>query len=179
MCTEHTADNNRPEPDIRPIDPVNGKFVNVEPASSEDAEDLVALRIVAMRPSLERLGRFDPQRARDRFLASFTPAYTRHLVVGARRVGFVVVRPEAGHLRLDHLYVAPAHQGQGIGAAALAVVFADADAQGMSVRVGALRESDSNRFYARHGFELVEETEWDNYYVRAPAIGARDGASTG
>ena len=155
------------------------KSVNFEPASSEDAEDLVALRIVAMRPSLEQLGRFNPQRARDRFLASFTPAYTWHLVVEGRRVGFVVVRPQAGHLLLDHLYVTPAHQGEGIGAAAIAVVLANADAQRMPVRVGALRESDSNRFYARHGFELVEETEWDNYYVRAPAIGAKDGVSIG
>jgi hypothetical protein len=36
----------------------------------------------------------------------------------------------------------------------------------MSLRVGVLRESDANRFYQRHGFELVDAGEWDNYYVR-------------
>ena len=45
-------------------------------------------------------------------------------------------------------------------------VFAEADAQGKSIRVGALRESESNHFYAKHGFKLVEQAEWDNYYVR-------------
>jgi len=35
------------------------------------------------------------------------------------------------------------------------------------MRVGALRDSDSNRFYARHGFQLVERGEFDNYYVRS------------
>ncbi len=35
-----------------------------------------------------------------------------------------------------------------------------------TLRVGALEQSDSNRFYERHGFELVEVGEWDNYYVR-------------
>jgi hypothetical protein len=77
------------------------KSVYFEPASSADAEQLVALRIAAMQPSLERLGRFDPQRARDRFLANFDPARTQHLVVDGQRVGFLVVRPQAGHLLLE------------------------------------------------------------------------------
>ncbi|MGJ7498309.1 GNAT family N-acetyltransferase [Variovorax sp. RT4R15] len=153
--------------------------VHFEPASARDAEDLAALRVIAMRPSLERVGRFDPQRARDRFLANFTPASTRHLVVEGHRVGFVVVRHLGDHLLLDHLYVHPAQQGKGIGATVLAVVFADADAQGMPVRVGALRASESNRFYVRHNFEPVEEAEWDNYYLRMPAVEPENGGSGG
>ena len=35
----------------------------------------------------------------------------------------------------------------------------------MDVRVGPLRDSDANRFYARQGFVLVEQSEWDLYYV--------------
>lgn len=38
-----------------------------------------------------------------------------------------------------------------------------------ALRVGALRGSDANRFYVRHGFQLVQEDTWDNYYVR-PAV---------
>ena len=132
----------------------------------DDFEALVAIRIDAMRESLERIGRFDPVRARDRFRAGFTAEHTRHIVVDAERVGFVVVKPQGNELLLDHLYVKPGAQGRGIGAAVLGLVFAEADALGLPVRVGALRESDSNRFYARHGFELVERGEFDNYYVR-------------
>ena len=139
-----------------------------EPASPDDADELVALRIAAMRESLERVGRFDPARARARFLSTFAPEHTRHLMVGSQRAGFVVLRPATDHLLLDHLYIHPTHQGKGIGAAVLAALFAQADAEGQPLRVGALRESDSNRFYARHGFELVEQGEWDNYYVRKP-----------
>lgn len=69
-------------------------------------------------------------------------------------------------LLLDRLYVHPLHQGRGIGAAVLAQVVVEADAAGVPVRVGALRESASNRFYARHGFVEVEQGEFDNYYVR-------------
>ena len=120
-----------------------------------------------MRESLERIGRFDPQRARDRFLSGFDPARTRHVLLEGQRVGFVVVRAQDDGLLLDHLYVAPHAQGRGVGAAVMAKVLADADARGLPVRVGALRGSDANRFYARHGFALVEQGEWDNVYRRS------------
>jgi RimJ/RimL family protein N-acetyltransferase len=126
-----------------------------------------------MRESLERIGRFDPVRARERFLGGFSPEHTRHVTLGGERVGFVVVKPIEDGLLLDHLYIASAFQRRGIGAVVLAGVFAQADAQAKPLRVGALRGSDSNRFYQRHGFELVEEADWDNYYVRAcraPAV---------
>ena len=32
--------------------------------------------------------------------------------------------------------------------------------------MGALRGSDSNRFYQRHGFVQIEESEWDIEYLR-------------
>lgn len=125
-----------------------------------------------MRESLERIGRFDPVRARERFLSTFTPALTRHVVAigaGRARAGFVVVRPQDGHLLLEHLYFRQRFQSQGYGTAVLNQVFVDADRQSMDVRVGALKDSDANRFYARHGFVLVEQSEWDLYYVRRRA----------
>lgn len=139
-------------------------------ARSDDFEELVCLRIEAMRESLERIGRFDPVRARERFRVGFAPELTRHILCNGERVGFVAVSPVPSGLSLDHLYVAPRHQGGGIGSAVLAIVLAEADAAGLAVRVGALRESDSHRFYVRHGFIRSEEGEWDIYYVRQPRV---------
>jgi len=144
----------------------SGPSVTFSVATEADGEALVALRIEAMRESLARIGRFDPVRARERFLSGFSPRHTRHIELGGERVGFFVVKPFEQGLLLDHVYVHPHHQGKGIGAAVLAQVFAEADAQGCCVRVGALRGSGSNRFYARHGFVQVEQSEFDNYYVR-------------
>jgi hypothetical protein len=62
-------------------------------ATPDDFEALVALRIAAMRESLERIGRFDPVRARERFAAGFAAACTRHIEANGERVGFVVVKP--------------------------------------------------------------------------------------
>ena len=140
------------------------RFTPVEPA---DFEALAALRIEAMRASLERLGRFDPSRARERLRAGFSPEHTRHIEQAGVRVGFFVVKPRDDGLHLEHLYLHPAAQGRGLGAAVLAHVFAQADALGLAVHVGALRGSDSNRFYQRHGFRLVAQDEFDLRYVRA------------
>ncbi len=146
------------------------------PACGEDFENLLALRIAAMRPSLERIGRFDPQRARERLHASYDAAATRVIVMEGRDIGFVAVKllpPESSAgLLLDHLYLHPDWQGRGLGAWALRQVIIDADAAGLPLHVGALRGSDANRFYRKHGFVHSAESEWDIYYVRpvsAPA----------
>ena len=146
--------------------PVNIAFSDT---TQSDADTLVAIRIAAMRESLERIGRFDPQRARERFLASFVPALCRFIEVDGAQSGFILIRPQADHWLLDHLYILPEHQGKGIGGAVLQDVFAIADAQRMPIRVGALRGSDSNRFYQRYGFVQTDEGEWDIYYVRQPS----------
>ncbi|MDP5239361.1 GNAT family N-acetyltransferase [Uliginosibacterium sp. 31-16] len=135
---------------------------------SQDAEALVTLRIAAMRPSLEKAGRFDAQRARERFLAGFQSEHTQWILCDGQVAGFLVVKPQADTLLLDHLYIHPDFQNRQLGATALQHVFARADAANLPVRVGALRGSDSNHFYQRHGFVQCDETEWDIYYLRQP-----------
>lgn len=142
--------------------------LSYEPAVAADLDALVALRIEAMRESLERVGRFDPARARERFASSFEPARTRHLLLDGQRVGFVVVKPRPDGLLLDHLYLRPDAQGQGVGSRVLADVLAEADAQGLPLHVGVLRDSVANAFYARRGFQKVGEAQWDLYYRRDP-----------
>ena len=144
----------------------------LQPATEEDFEELLALRLAAMRESLEHLGRFDPERSRARFRASFSPMHTRHILFDAERVGFVAVKPQAHGLLLDHFYLHPRAQGHGLGAAVLRQICADADRAGLSLSVGALRGSAANRFYERHGFVRVGQTEFDIHYERATRPGS-------
>ncbi len=137
------------------------------PAGDGDFEALLSLRLAAMRESLERLGRFDPQRARERLSRGFQPAHTRHILRGDELVGFVVVVPRDDGWQLDHLYVHPSAQGEGVGSWVLEQVLAEADAVHQPVSVTALKHSDANRFYQRHGFDLQAEGEWDWFYLRA------------
>jgi GNAT superfamily N-acetyltransferase len=152
-----------------PVTANQNPHVRLVPAQPSDLDDLVAIRIEAMRESLERVGRFDPVRARERFVSGFEARDTRYIKVSGEKVGFVVVRRLPHELLLDHLYVRPSAQGSGIGAAVLARVFSEADAVALPIKVGALKESASNRFYTRHGFQFVESGEFDNYYARVNA----------
>jgi ribosomal protein S18 acetylase RimI-like enzyme len=135
-----------------------------------DFDELVELRIATMRESLERLGRFDPERARERLRKSFYPDESRFIVLAGQRVGFYTFRRADDGLHLDHLYVHPRVQAVGLGSAVLRQLLAQADAAQLPVRLNALRDSAANRFYQRHGFIQSSEDEWDIYYVRSPHL---------
>lgn len=64
--------------------------VMLVPAQQNDLDDVVAIRIEARCESLERVGRFDLIRARERFLSGFEACNTHHIEVFGNRVGFVV-----------------------------------------------------------------------------------------
>jgi GNAT superfamily N-acetyltransferase len=130
------------------------------PVADADFEAMLALRIDALRESLERLGRFSPEVARARLRSQFRPEWMQHLVVGGERVGYFTVEPREGELRLHHLYLKPAAQGQGIGA----WVIDQVKARGLPITLAALRESRANDFYRRHGFKVVQEQDFDIEY---------------
>jgi GNAT superfamily N-acetyltransferase len=141
---------------------------SLEPVAHEDFEAMLALRIDALRESLERLGRFDLQRARERLAKQFDPPAMRHIVrhasFGAERIGYVTVRPVDDALRVEHLYIRPGAQGQGAGAWAIEQAKMQARAQGRDLTLAALKLSDANRFYMRHGFRPMSEREFDIEY---------------
>ncbi len=129
-----------------------------------DGESLAQLRISAMKESLEFIGRFDPQRARNRFLEKFSKERTRKIMVEDKLAGFYVLNINADHLHIDHLYLHPDYQGYGFGGSILSLIKQRAKSEGLSIRLGALRESRSNDFYKKHGFRYTHEEEWDIYY---------------
>ena len=144
-----------------------GPAFRFAPVTDADFEDLLALRIAVMRASLERLGRFDPDTARARFRRTFRPADTRRIVVGGVNAGCVAFWSEPPDaMRVEHFYLAPVFQRLGLGGAVLRALFDEAPRATLRIRVGALRGSDANRFYARHGFVPVSESEWDIEHER-------------
>jgi GNAT superfamily N-acetyltransferase len=141
---------------------------SLQPATADDFEDLLALRLRAMRASLTQLGRYDESRARERLAQGFAPEHTQHIVVAGQRVGFLVLKRLSHALRLDHLYIDPPMQRRGIGSQALGWVCRQADDQLLPVELVALKGSDANRFYQRHGFALTADGTWDHDYIRMP-----------
>lgn len=134
------------------------------PVSAADFEALLALRLAAMRPSLEALGRYDEARARQRLAANFAAEHSRWILQDGEAIGWYAIRPAADHLSLDHLYLLPEHSGQGIGGRILQQLQAQARQLQLPIRLGALQGSAANLFYQRHGFVRTAEEEWDIYY---------------
>ena len=141
----------------------------LQPAQAADFEDLLALRLRAMRQSLSDLGRYDEQRARERLAAGFVPDATWHIAVDGKRVGFMVLKRLSHALRLDHFYIDPSAQRRGIGSTVLRQVCEQADAELLPIELCALKGSDANRFYLWHGFAVTGDGEWDHDYLRMPA----------
>ncbi len=150
-----------------------GRDSDVEPAlqpvRADDFESLLALRIRAMQPSLQALGRFDPERARERFAATFLPEFMQHIVFKGQQVGCVSLRPKPGALRIDHLYIDPAWQRQRIGTWVMDWACATADLRQQTLQLAVLQGSDANRFYQRHQFFELKRGEFDIELRRAPA----------
>ncbi|SCD30755.1 Ribosomal protein S18 acetylase RimI [Streptomyces sp. TverLS-915] len=144
-------------------------------ATAADLDVLVEIRAEVMRPDLERLGRYDAHRVRQRLRDSFAPAHTSAILCGGALAGCVTFRPaeDGGHW-LEHFYLAPRHQGRGLGGAVLRSLLGRADAGAVSLHV--LRGSAAQRLYARHGFAVEDEGPVDVLMVR-PADGARPEAA--
>lgn len=141
----------------------------LRPATGADLEPLVELRAVVLRADLERLGRYDDHRVRQRLRDTFSAQYTSIVDVDGEPAGSVTVRPTDGGLLLEHFYLAPRHQGRGLGSAVLREVLGRADARGAVVRLNVLQGSAARRLYERHGFGLDGEDAVDVFMVRQPA----------
>ena len=136
-------------------------------AVDSDAQWIAELRARVLRPDLERLGRFDPDRVRKRFLSAFDPGVTQVVLVGGQEAGSIAVRPEEGSLWIEHFYLRAECQGKGIGSLVLRSEL-DASHGDRPFRLNVLRGSRAQALYERHGFVVESEDAVDVFMVRHP-----------
>ncbi|MGO4754932.1 GNAT family N-acetyltransferase [Streptomyces sp. 2MCAF27] len=135
-------------------------------------EAIAELRATVMRADLERLGRYDEHRVRQRLRDSFSARHTSIIMADGELAGCVTVRPAEGSRTteamqwLEHFYLAPHWQGRGLGSAVLRTVLERTDAQGVSVGLNVLQGSAARRLYERHGFVMEAEDPIDVFMVR-------------
>ncbi|MGW8794059.1 GNAT family N-acetyltransferase [Streptomyces althioticus] len=141
----------------------------MRPASAADVGPVADLRAVVLREDLERLGRYDERRVRQRLRDGFTPAHTWVIEVGGLFGGCVSLRPGADAHWLEHFYLSPRLQGSGIGTAVLRELLERCDREGTLVRLNVLQGSRARRLYERHGFIRESEDPVDVFMVPEPA----------
>lgn len=137
-------------------------------AAREDSNLLADIRVEAMSPSLEAVGRFDPMRARNRFLDQFDPCATYKIVRNDLVIGFFVLKDRKGCILLDHLYVVGAAQGQGIGRDVVAYAKSHSNEAALPLQLCALNGSKANDFYLENGFEVTRIDDLDTHYEYRP-----------
>ncbi|MFI5529780.1 GNAT family N-acetyltransferase [Kitasatospora sp. NPDC051853] len=135
-------------------------------ASVSDVEAVAELRATVLRPDLERLGRYDPQRVRQRLRDGFDPDHTWVVEVDGAFAGCVALRPAEDCHWLEHFYLDPHHQGAGIGSGVLRRLLERCDRTRTPVRLNVLQGSPAQRLYERHGFTVEAEDPVDVFMAR-------------
>ncbi|MEG3134954.1 GNAT family N-acetyltransferase [Rouxiella sp. T17] len=138
--------------------------MDFEEVRVEEGNLLADLRAIAMKPSLEALGRFNEHTVRSRFLDAFVPADSIKLTINGKLAGFFVLRNRTDHLYLDHLYIHPEFQNRKLGQAVIQYVRKEAAQRQLPIRLGALRGSPANPFYLKNNFIKIGESDFDIYY---------------
>jgi GNAT superfamily N-acetyltransferase len=137
--------------------------------ATTDIEPLADLRAMVMRPDLERLGRYDEHRVRQRLRDSLSPQHTSIILVDGEFAGSITLRPSDDRQWLEHFYLAPHRQGRGLGSAILRSILEQTDAQGATVSLNVLQGSAARRLYERHGFVMESGDPVDVFMVRPPS----------
>ncbi len=123
----------------------------MRPAILADAQWMADLKAMAMRPDLERLGYWDFNWARERFLDTYVVENTSVIVLDGQIAGCIAVRPESDALWIEHFYLYPHAQGQGLGGDVLENVMRTHHEQ-RPFMLAIDRGSAVRRLSERHGF---------------------------
>lgn len=151
-------------------------IMELRTATATDLAWIVELRARVLRDDLDRLGRYDPIRVRQRMRDAFRPEFTRVIVCEDEAVGSIAVRDEVDARWIEHFYIDPSAQNRGIGTEVLTLVLADPDPR--PHRLNVLRGSPARRLYERHGFVVESEDDVDIWMTRPSSpISANAGSS--
>ncbi|WP_255546708.1 GNAT family N-acetyltransferase [Glaciihabitans sp. dw_435] len=142
--------------------------VTLRPATVDDFEWIVELKSRVLFDDLSRLGRWNPERVRQRLAAAFRPENTSIILADGRPVGSVSVRREPSEKWIEAFYIDANYQGRGIGSEVLrGILTSHADA--LPFRLNVLQGSAARRLYERYGFVWEADDPIDVFLVRHPA----------
>lgn len=138
--------------------PEHGSGWSLRLATGNDAQWMADLKAEVMRADLQRLGYWDRDWARQRFLDAFVAANTSVVVTGGEVAGCIAVRGEPGAWWIEHFYLRAETQGRGLGGQVLRHVMAEHD-DGRPFRLALDRGSRVRALYERQGFVHVGDDD--------------------
>ncbi|MDQ0193191.1 GNAT family N-acetyltransferase [Paenibacillus wynnii] len=139
------------------------KEITLRKSQNSDVETLANLRAIVLRDDLTRLGRFDEEKVRQRFRNAFEAVYTWIIEADASFVGCIAFKPTLEGFLLEHFYIQPLYQGNGVGSQVLKKLLEQNDVKGKRVTLNVLQGSSARRLYERFGFKVDREDPIDVY----------------
>lgn len=95
------------------MDTITEPAWTLRPAEPADLEAMTELRALVMRPDLERLGRYDEHRVRQRLRDIFAPEHTSVVLADGEFAGCVTMRPVEDGWWLENFYLSPRSMARG------------------------------------------------------------------
>lgn len=142
--------------------------LSLRPSTEADLPWLLDLRVQALKPDLERLGRFNEERVRQRMREAFQPAQTRIILRSGGDVGSITVRVDGQERWIEHFYLQASARGRGIGTLVLRIVLAE-PFRG-STRLNVLQGSAARTLYERHSFVVDASDDIDAWMTWRPDL---------
>lgn len=142
--------------------------VALRKAGPGDREFAYEVRRTAFRRYVEKVEGWDDARERRRHAQRFEAQDFRVVTVDGADVGIValVVAPDC--VKLNQMFILPAHQGREIGRRCMVLVLEEARGLGRPVRLRVLKINPWARaFYERLGFRRTGETDTHDLLERA------------
>jgi N-acetylglutamate synthase-like GNAT family acetyltransferase len=136
------------------------------PATEAGFEYVLDLSIRTMRPHLERIGRYDPERRRARMRQHLDAGSLRLIERDGAVLGCCGLHDRGTLMELHSVFLEPALQGRGLGAEVFAALRAAHPGRGWWIEV--LKESPARRFWERQGFVLTGDAPFD-WILERPA----------
>lgn len=138
----------------------------LRPAAEADFEPMLALSIRVMRPHLERIGRYDPDRRRVRMRKQFDAGILNVIEAEGAMIGCVGIEQGSEAVEIHSLFLEPGCQGRGLGQAVFHAIQAAHPGRAFTIEV--LKESPARRFWERLGFAVIGEQPFD-WVLHRPA----------
>ena len=125
------------------------------PAAPADSELTFAIKKAALGPYITQVFGWDEARQLE-FHAEEYLAHNSHILLAhGQPIGWFAAHQEDSLFLIDHLYLLPTVQGQGIGTHILRMLLQTADANGLVVRLDVLKVNPARRLYERCGFSII------------------------
>jgi ribosomal protein S18 acetylase RimI-like enzyme len=133
--------------------------ITLRPAGSADYPFALNLYVETIRPLATAWMEWFDQDQEVQFASLWRPNDTRIIVLDGEEIGWVELRQAENDIFLKQLYISPAYQRRGIGSRVMRLLLAERCRTAKSMALFVLKNNPACRFYRRHAFDVVWETE--------------------